>query len=107
MALYLVFTTVASQADAQRLAQLALAEKLAACVQIDTVQSLYEWQGQLANEREWRLLCKTTAALHERLQQLLAQNHPYEVPAIYAVQAAAVAAPFARWVQESTAPQSA
>lgn len=104
MPLLIVHTTVSSEADARRLAALAVARKLAACVQIEAIRSTYEWQGELVQEPEWRLLFKTAAAHYPALEALLAEHHPYEVPAIYALEAARVAAPFAAWVEGALAP---
>lgn len=101
MSLRLVFTTVGQQADADRLAQLAISHKLAACVQIEVVQSLYEWQGVLVNEREWRLLFKTDHDLCAPLQALLSKNHPYNTPAIYALEAVSATSPFTDWLHDA------
>lgn len=97
----LVFTTTATEADAQKLANLAIAQRLAACVQLNPIQSVYEWQGKMEQAQEWRVLFKTSAAHYQRLQTLLQQHHPYDTPAIYAIPASHVAAPFADWVQQS------
>ncbi|NDH33042.1 MAG: divalent-cation tolerance protein CutA, partial [Betaproteobacteria bacterium] len=52
-------TSVGSEADALALAKMALEAKRAACVQIDTIQSLYPWDGSIQHETEWRILFKT------------------------------------------------
>lgn len=98
MSLLIVFTTVGNEADARRLAEIALAKRLTACVHIDSIESLYEWQGAMVNEREWRIAFKTDAAHCTMLQSVLAEHHPYDIPAIYAVSAVHVAAPFAQWL---------
>ncbi|NBU01747.1 MAG: divalent-cation tolerance protein CutA [Betaproteobacteria bacterium] len=53
-------TSVGSEADALALAKMALEAKRAACVQIDTIQSLYPWDGSIQHETEWRILFKTS-----------------------------------------------
>jgi periplasmic divalent cation tolerance protein len=60
--LWCVNTTVGSEAEARRLAELLLQQRLAACVQIEALQSHYRWQGALMCEPEWRLSCKTCPA---------------------------------------------
>lgn len=98
MMLTWIVTTVARQEDAAKLAQLALDARLAACVQTETIESRYRWKGEVVQERELRLLFKTTAAASARLQALLKAHHPYEEPALYALQPSAVAPSFAAWV---------
>ncbi|HWP12531.1 MAG TPA: divalent-cation tolerance protein CutA [Ramlibacter sp.] len=76
-----VTTTVGSRADATALAREILAQRLAACVQIDEgVTSLYRWQGELREESEVRLVIKSLPGCAAALQALFAKHHPYEVP---------------------------
>ncbi len=98
MELLAVYTTVPDAASAGELAQAAIAQGLAACVQQDSVHSTYQWQGQLQSEPEVRLLFKTTPAAWPALQALIARLHPYEVPAIYALPVPHASASYARWV---------
>jgi periplasmic divalent cation tolerance protein len=97
-----VFTTVPDGACAEKIAQAAIAQGLAACVQQDSVHSTYAWQGQIHSEPEVRLLLKTTAAAWPALQQLIARLHPYELPAMYALPLAHASPAYAQWVLENT-----
>lgn len=47
VALWLLTTTVANRDDARRLAGLVLQQALAACVQIQQIESHYRWDGAL------------------------------------------------------------
>ena len=58
----LLQTTVGQEADAHRLAELAIEQHLAACVHIEPITSVYRWQGQVQHDSEWRLAFKTTSA---------------------------------------------
>ena len=81
-----VTTTVGSAAAAQALAREILAQRLAACVQIDQgIASLYRWQGELVEEPEVRLVIKTLPGCEAALQALFARHHPYELPQFLAV----------------------
>jgi periplasmic divalent cation tolerance protein len=81
-----VTTTVGSSAAAQALAREILAQRLAACVQIDQgIASLYRWQGELVEEPEVRLVIKTLPGCEAALQALFARHHPYELPQFLAV----------------------
>ncbi|RZS35763.1 divalent-cation tolerance protein CutA [Corticibacter populi] len=98
-----VLTTVATQADAERLASGAIAQRLAACAQFEPIQSCYVWQGGVVQEGEYRLLFKTSDAGYAALQTWLLAQHPYELPAIYALATQYAHAPFAAWVADSVA----
>ena len=97
-----VVTTIDSAEAARTLARELLGLRLAACVQIDAIESLYHWDGQVQQEPEWRLQCKTPARHVQALQQAIVRLHPYDVPQIYALPLQAVHAPYAQWLEEQT-----
>lgn len=97
-------TTVGSAEDARRLADTAVERRLAACVQIETIESVYRWQGAVQHEPEWRLLFKTTEAAEPALRSFLLERHPYELPALYAIELSDPTEAFAAWVADGTTP---
>lgn len=99
----MVLTSVAGLRQSRRLARAMVEQQLAACVQISPIESFYSWNGQLQQEREFRLVMKTTAARATQLQSALRAMHPYEVPAIYVLPLTRVHAAYARWVEQSCA----
>ncbi|CAM3660156.1 divalent-cation tolerance protein CutA [Roseateles saccharophilus] len=96
-----VFTTVATEAQADALAGAAIEARLAACVQAEAIHSTYRWQGRIANQSEIRLLFKTRREHYAALERLLRERHPYELPAIFALEVAAASPGYAAWLQES------
>ena len=103
MPIHLVFCSCPDPDTAQRLALTLVQERLAACVSVlPAMVSVYRWQGAVEQAQEMLLLAKTAAdrvpALIERLQAL----HPYELPEIVAVQAAAGLPAYLDWVADST-----
>lgn len=98
-----VLTTVATRDDAQRLARALVERQLVACAQISEVESFYRWQGRLHNEPEFRLLCKTTEALYEALEQAILELHPYDVPAIHAFAMDRISDAYADWIESELA----
>ncbi|MDR2155671.1 MAG: divalent-cation tolerance protein CutA [Burkholderiaceae bacterium] len=100
----LVLTTVATRAEAERLARAMLERRLAACAQISAIDSVYRWQGALQAEGEFRLLFKTTATRCPALQAALRAGHPYELPAIVSLPCSDALPEFAAWVEDETRP---
>lgn len=101
--LLLVITTVASRDEARRLARALVQRRLVACAQISEIESLYEWQGAVAQEPEWRLLLKTEASRYPALEAAIRELHSYDLPAIVAVPVSATLPAFADWVAQSVA----
>ncbi len=103
----IVTTTVASAADAHRLASGCVQARLAACAQVEAIASHYVWQGALHEDAEWRVTCKTTPQAAGALLQWLRGAHPYELPQLVA-QPAQASADYAQWVaQQVDAPAAA
>ncbi|QNP57728.1 divalent-cation tolerance protein CutA [Paenacidovorax monticola] len=94
-----VTTTVASAADAERLAVQAVQARVAACVQVEAITSHYVWQGAQHADAEWRLVCKTLPRAAAALCAWLRAHHPYEVPQLltHAVEAEA---DYVQWVAQ-------
>ena len=104
----IVFVTVPSRDEGDRLADALVGEQLAACVNIvGPIRSIYRWQGEICRDDEHLLLIKTTrpryAALEARVQAL----HPYEVPEIIAVPIGAGSAGYLAWIRSMTAGRDA
>lgn len=99
----LVLCTVPDQDTANRLARLAVEQKLAACVNIvPQLVSVYEWDGKIEQDNEILLLIKTQVCCFEALQNLLLQAHPYDVPEIIALDINAGLPAYLNWIKDVT-----
>ncbi len=78
--------TTATEQEAQRIAELLLNERKAACVNIvPRVDSLFWWQGKLDSAQESLLIVKTVARLLPEIIETVKKAHSYEVPEIIAL----------------------
>ncbi len=103
MEIVAILTTIDSAERAQGIASALFERKLAACVQISEVESVYSWQGTVQREREFRIMAKTLAGRYADAEAAIRELHTYELPAIYAVPVTEVFAPYADWVAENVA----
>ena len=98
----IVITTLPSRDAAQAIARTLIEERLAACVQlVDGLQSIYRWEGRIDESAECQLTAKTTADASPALIERLRALHPYEVPEILTLDAAAGHA-YAAWLGAQT-----
>jgi periplasmic divalent cation tolerance protein len=100
----LVLTTVATKQFANDLAHSIVGARLAACVQIQPVQSVYRWKGEVCAEAEYLLAIKTTAGRYADLEQHIRANHSYETPEIVRLPIAGGSPEYLGWVAACTAP---
>jgi periplasmic divalent cation tolerance protein len=96
-----VLMTAANRGEASRIAEMLVAARLAACVQIlPEIQSVYRWQGEVARESEVMLLAKTTLDRFDDLDTAVREIHSYETPEIIALPVTAVSERYLDWLQE-------
>ena len=98
-----VVTTVDSEEEAERIARGITGERLAACVQIiGPIKSVYWWQGELAEAREWQLVIKTTTARIAELEAYIKENHSYDTPELTATVISGGSDEYLDWITAET-----
>jgi periplasmic divalent cation tolerance protein len=75
-------TTTDTEELARRIADAAVTQRLAACVQIVPIQSVYRWEGQVESASEFRCELKTSTDHSTALRTLIGELHTYDVPEI-------------------------
>lgn len=80
-----VYMVTAPVAMAKDLARKLVEHKLAACVNLANVDSVYSWKGKIVEDEEMLLLIKTHSSLHNDITSFILSNHPYTVPEIISV----------------------
>jgi len=86
--------------DSEKIAEILVREKLAACVNILPAKSVYIWEDKLCRDEESLLIIKSTLTAYPKLEAKIKQIHPYDVPEIVAIKAEAVQDDYLRWVHE-------
>lgn len=79
-----IYTTTSSKKEAKKLAARLCEKGLAACVQIHPIQSMYQWNGAMCNEREFTMIIKTRKSHYKKVKKYLLKHHSYDTPQIYA-----------------------
>jgi periplasmic divalent cation tolerance protein len=97
-----VVTTIDGLAEAQSMARALVERKLAACAQISEIESFYAWNGVVQNEKEFRVLFKTTSESYQSVEDAIRELHSYELPAIHAFAFEYVYAPYAAWIESNS-----
>lgn len=94
-------TTTDSLDEARAIAAALVERKLAACVQISSIQSYFTWQGSVQNDEEFRVLAKTTEPRYPDVEAAILELHSYDLPAIVAFDFTQSYGPFSEWVANS------
>lgn len=98
----ILVTTIDKQDKARALARAAIAQRLAACVQILPIVSHYAWKGEYCEEAEFRLEMKCRAEDYAALAALIRGLHSYETPEILRIDAIEVDPGYGAWLDDAT-----
>jgi len=103
MDIIVIYCTVPDKKTAEKIAQVLVKEKLAACVSVvDKVQSFFSWDGNLCNEKELLLMIKTKRANYDKIRFMIEEQHPYNVPEIIALPVVNCSEEYMRWLVHET-----
>jgi periplasmic divalent cation tolerance protein len=99
----IVLTTLPGDFEIRTFARTLVEERLAACVNLlPPMDSVYRWEGQVAQETERQMIIKTSRdrviALWDRIREL----HPYETPEFVVLSIQDGSDAYLRWIGEST-----
>ncbi len=98
----LIYITTKDEDEARKIGRTLVEEKLAACVNIHPIQSIYRWEGEIEEEGEVAMLVKTRAELADKVIERVKELHSYEVPCIVSLSIDKGNPDFLKWIGEST-----
>ncbi len=99
----LVLCTCPGSVSAKNIAKFAVDENLAACVNIvSDVQSYFRWLKKTDKANEHLLIMKTTADVYPRLEKMILDMHPNELPEIIAVPIHSGFDAYLNWISDNT-----
>lgn len=87
---------------AEEIARTLVEQRLAACVNFTSCQSIYRWDGAVHDDREVILLAKTSENKYESLRDRVLEVHPYDVPCIERFDETDVLPEFETWRNKVT-----
>ena len=77
-----MITTESSRENALRMAKLLIQNKLAACVSIKQIFSIYEWDDDIEETKEFEITIKSKPEFKDYLVEFLNEISTYDVPQI-------------------------
>jgi len=96
----IVLVTAASEVEAKSIATALISDKLAACVSIMPIRSLYTWNDQIHDEAEWQLIIKTDLSQFAQIEAKIQSIHSYDVPEMIALPIVQGSQPYLQWITE-------
>ena len=98
----IIVSTFPNKAITKKVANQLVKKKLAACVNITKIDSVYSWKGTIQNDSEYLVFFKTTIKNKKNLKNEIKKLHPYDVPEIAEINVNSMNKPYLDWLIDST-----
>ena len=98
----IIISTYPDQKQLKKTANEMVKKRLAACVNISKISSIYAWKGKIENSSEYLALFKTTNKNKTALKNAIKKSHPYDVPEIAEIEVSKINQPYLKWLVDST-----
>lgn len=93
-----IVTTTDSKDVKDKLADILIKEKLAACVQVDESLSSVYWNDKYSTTKEYRIWIKTLSSLFDKVETCIRKHHNYEIPQIISLKIDEVSQDYKSWL---------
>jgi periplasmic divalent cation tolerance protein len=94
----IVLSTCGTQGEARKIANDLVRRRLAACVNILSVNSCYRWKSRIVNGREWLLIIKTNSNVFPKLKRRILALHSYSLPELVSLKIDDGYRPYLEWL---------
>jgi len=102
-----ILVTAASQDECRKIATHLVDNHLAACVNItQPMESIYRWEGKIAEDREYQLFIKSTRELFPEIKAAISKLHSYQTPEIICLPIIDGSQDYLQWIGKSVKPAS-
>ena len=101
-----IYMTAGSMDEAKKIGEELVTSRLAACVNIlDSMTSIYLWQGEIQEDTEVVMIAKTTADRIPELIEKVKSMHSYDCPCIVSLPVLGGYQPYLDWITENSSPE--
>ncbi len=105
MSYLIVFVTASNREEAVKIVRVLLEERLIACGNIvDSVSSLFWWEGEIEEEKEVLVIMKSREKLFKKLSKRVTELHSYDVPEILALPIVDGSSSYLEWLKSCLEP---
>lgn len=95
--------TCGSAGESRAIARHLVQNQLAAGVQIVPIESVYTWEGEVVEDDELLLICKTRRDRYLEIESTVRGMHSYEVVPIFMLEMSEGSRPYLDWIDDATA----
>jgi len=96
-----VYFTASNEKEALRIGELLVKERLAACINVFPIKSIFWWKGKVERSEEIGVFVKTQEKLFKKIVKRIRELHSYDLPVIEKINVKSYKA-VEKWVKTAT-----
>ena len=88
-------------AQARKMGRILVEERLAACVNIFPITSIFRWKDNIDEANEFGIFVKTRSDKVKKIEKRVKEIHSYEVPCVVSLKIDEGSEKYLEWINES------
>jgi periplasmic divalent cation tolerance protein len=98
----IIQTTCSSNEEAKKIAKVLIEERLAACIQLSEIESIYTWNQKFCCDNETLMSIKTRKENFEKVKSKIKELHSYDVPEIIQIDITNASKKYLKFIGDNT-----
>jgi periplasmic divalent cation tolerance protein len=97
----IIYITAGDMTQARKIGRTLVGERLAACVNIFPITSIFRWKDTIDEANEFAILVKTRSDKVKEIEKRVKEIHSYEVPCVVSFNMSEGSSDYLNWINES------
>ena len=97
----IVYITAANLEEADKIGKTLVTERLAACVNIFPIRSIFRWKEKIDEANEYGMIVKTKSKKIKEIEKRVKELHSYEIPCVVSFRMDSGSDGYLKWIEES------
>ena len=97
----IVYITAANLEEADKIGKTLVTERLAACVNIFPIRSIFRWKEKIDEANEYGMIVKTKSKKIKEIEKRVKELHSYEIPCVVSFRMDEGSDDYLEWIEES------
>ncbi len=95
-----IFSAFPNKEEAKKIGERLVEKKLAACVNIFPVESVFFWRRKITKEKEFAAIIKTKRENFKKIEKFILKNHSYDIPCILEIPIGRITKKYLNWLNK-------
>lgn len=95
-----VYSTFPTKEEAKKIGQELIEKKLAGCVNIFPIDSIYSFEGKIVKDKEFAMFIKTKRENFKKVEKFILKNHSYNTPCIVEIPISRATPKYLKWLNQ-------